>query len=183
MKGLKKRLKLPKEWPEWLESLRNYAASINEQLGAWPVRLVLTNGKWFIVFKDPESTFSTRDTARVEDIVVFTSAEDVLQRSGEMFSLLEHHSVLEQQPELLPGELRSVLDVKGIERYAFALKLMYSVSPTEGTSKLPVITVLPMLLLKSSKSAWVRVTSGSDARQLPTEYTREHLEYHLLRLA
>jgi hypothetical protein len=44
-KGLRKKAVLPKEWPKWLESLRDYVKSVKSQTGEYPLRVVLTNGE------------------------------------------------------------------------------------------------------------------------------------------
>ena len=178
-KGLRKEKKLPRDWPDWLASLADYVNSIKAQTNTFPVRAVLTNGDWCIVFRDPEATFSPTGIVRSEDIIVFISSDDILGRAGEMFSLLEHQTVVGGIDELVPGQLPFCVDVNLIERLAFALKLRYSVSPTAGSSSMPIVTVVPIVLARSFDNSWIRISGGGQPRQLPGEYTPEFIAHHL----
>jgi hypothetical protein len=178
-KGLRKEKKLPREWPDWLGSLRDYVNSVKAQTNVFPARAVLTNGEWCVVFRDPEATFSPLGTVRSEDIIVFVSPDDILGRSSEIFSLLEYQIVVGGTEELVPGQLPASVDVNLIDRLAFALKLRYSISPTAGSSSMPIVTVVPIVLARSFDNSWIRISGGSQPRQLPGEYTPEHIAYHL----
>lgn len=178
-KGLRKKTMLPKEWPKWLESLKDYVKSVKSQTGEYPLRVVLTNGEWCVIFVTPAKSLASDDDVTPEDIRVFISSQEMLQNAGEIFSLLEHHRVLGKAPELKPGEMRSVMDVNQIERLAFGLKLRYEAPPTVGISSLPFVTVVPLVLARSVGYSWVRISGNERPRQIPDEYTPQHLTFHL----
>ena len=178
VKSLRRRIKLPREWPDWLDSLKDYVRSVKAEMGAYPSRAVLTNGDWCIIFASPENTFARDDGGRSEDILVFRSSDEILQRAGEVFLALEHHQVLGTVADLTPGELRFVVDVDQIHQLAFGLRLRYVVSPTASQSDVPIVTVVPLVLARSADYSWIRITGQTHARQLPPEYTEEHLSFH-----
>jgi len=179
VKSLRGRAKLPWDWPDWLDSLRDYVRSVKAQMGAYPARAFLTNGDWCVIFASPENTFAKDDGGRPEDILVFKSSDEMLQRAGEVFLALEHHQVLGTAADLTPGELRFVVNVDQIQKLAFGLRLRYVVSPTASESDVPIITVVPLVLVRSADYSWIRITGQTKARQLPPEYTDEHLSFHV----
>jgi hypothetical protein len=179
VKSLRGRTKLPWDWSIWLDSLKDYVRSVKAQMGAYPARAVLTNGDWCVIFASPENTFAKDDGGRPEDILVFKSCDEILERAGDVFLALEHHKVLGTAVDLTPGELRFAVDVDQIRQLSFGLRLRYVVSPTAGESDVPIITVVPLVLARSATYSWIRITGQTNARQLPPEYTNEHLLFHV----
>jgi hypothetical protein len=178
-KGLRNKTKLPRDWPKWLESLRDYIKSVKTETGEYPIRAVLTNGNWCVIFANPEAAFAREDEVDPEDIRVFVSSDEILRNAGEVFSLLEHHRVLGRAAELLPGEMRSVIDVDQIDRLAFGLKILYEARHTAGSSRLPYITVVPLILARSGEYSWIRISGNGRPRLMPDEYTSHQPALHL----
>lgn len=50
-------IKLTGDWNKWLETLRDYVRSVKNRSGQLPLRVVITNGEWLILFLDPENAF------------------------------------------------------------------------------------------------------------------------------
>ena len=53
------------KWSEWLETLRDYCKSLVDRGGLPPKRLVITDGEWWIIFRNPEAAFVTGQTIAV----------------------------------------------------------------------------------------------------------------------
>jgi hypothetical protein len=178
-KGLRKKTTLSREWPKWLDSLKDYVNSVKSQTGDYPLKVVITNGEWCVIFVDPEKLFASDEDVVPEDVRVYLSTDEILRNAGEIFSLLEHRRVLGKASELTPGEMRFFIDVDQIERLAFGLKLRYEIAPTAGISLLPFVTVVPLVLARSIDYSWIRILGNDHPRPLPDDYTAQHLLHHL----
>src|SRR5712691_5464840 len=96
---------LMREWPKWLATLRDYIGAVHEKANQPPRRVVLTNGKWLILFLDPFDAFLKKGAPNPDSIFVFENRFDIEQRYRELFRYLEHGAVVEETPGLTLGEL------------------------------------------------------------------------------
>src|SRR5262249_26286423 len=88
---------LTNEWPEWLRTLKDYVQSIHAKCNQVPKRVVLTSGRWMIIFIDPADSFlptGSRDAGR---ILAYELADEEWNESGdfvenynEIYGWLEH---------------------------------------------------------------------------------------------
>lgn len=163
------------EWSQWLENVRDYVRSIAARAEA-PGRVVITNGDWLILFRDPWDAFLDEGTRDVNRILVFNDRNDIERRFTDIFRFLEHQHVLESLPPLTPGELPFYASGQDISRVMYGLYLRYI--EQEGVyQRTPVIKVAPVVLLRTRYGAWLRVESPPKDYELPRD--RKRLSKHL----
>ncbi len=83
------------EWAEWLRDLQTYVASIGEQGQATLRRVVITAGRWLIVFEEPVAAFIQPGIPSVSHIHCFVSLEDIVERHGALFRLLHRQRLVD----------------------------------------------------------------------------------------
>ena len=160
---------LAREWNEWLDTLRDYVRSVQQAQGKTPLRVVITNGDWLIIFLDPADAFLVGGTKNPARIAVFSGSgggapdgqPEMERRYGEVFEHLEYHKVAGKAPPMSIGTLAFNVEGKNVERVMHGLRLRYSSSPTNfGES--PSIWVSPVIFIRSRFGAWLMLDSGAD---------------------
>ncbi len=171
------------KWNEWLEDLRDYVLDVQDKSHAIPKRVVLTDGRWFILFTDPVDSFSPSGSRDPNRIFAFIYEDDrnhkrdeFADRYNQIFELLEHQRVLGETPPLTIGELRFHLSAEEVAGAMYGLRLIYVEKPGLYEAS-PIIEVTPVIVLRSTRGAWVRVESGKE-EEVPHRY--EQLSDHIL---
>ena len=167
---------LAAEWNKWLNDLADYVRSVTEQTGRTPRRVVLTNGKWLILFLDPYDAFLEDGKRSASRILVFENQHEIENRAMEVFRHLEHQRVLGETHELEPGELLFFVLSSEICRVMHGLHLWYYEDPG-GYKPRPAIKVAPVLFLQSHYGAWLRLEIPTNDYPLP--HRRSELQGHL----
>jgi hypothetical protein len=169
-------------WNEWLEDLRDYVLDVQDKSHAIPKRVVLTDGRWLILFTDPADSFLPSGSRDPERILVFIyeddgnrKRDDFAGRYIEIFELLEHQRVLGETSALTIGELRFHLSAKEVVGAMHGLRLIYIEKPGLFAAS-PIIEVTPVIVLRSTCGAWLRVESGKE-EEVPHRY--ELLDNHI----
>lgn len=159
--------KLTDEWKEWLDTLHVYVQSVKKQSGVAPGRVVSTNGKWLILFANPEQTFLDSSISSSADIYIYKDFEALENRANEIFQLLEYKNVLRnilgKTPSLSLGEVAFELQPSLIESTIHGLKILYIEEPGFFDAS-PVIKVMPILLIRTKQGAWFRIESKQEER-------------------
>ena len=62
--------------------------SLATHFGHSPLRAVITNGSWLILFTNPGHTFF-EDIIDLEDITIYSDSSDILKRAAEIWEYLE----------------------------------------------------------------------------------------------
>lgn len=166
--------KLTDEWNEWLTTLADYSNSVMEKSTA-PLRVVITNGSWLILFLDPASTFSNKNEAEPEGILVYENFEEMDRRSTELFENLEYFKLSRETRAFAIGELLFNFEKTDITELMHGLRLRYS-EPEGVYERSPSICVAPVLFFRIRTGAWFRV-EGPKQFVLPHE--NESLSKHL----
>ncbi|HVQ39352.1 MAG TPA: hypothetical protein VMS31_17565 [Pyrinomonadaceae bacterium] len=177
------------DWNEWLDTLRDYVQSAYDQRGKVPHRVVLTSGRWLIIFTDPANSFLSGGTRDPEKILVFTAEGDdegnrdlIEQNYGEIFNWLENQRVLDEIPPLTVAEVTFYINPDDIHRILHGLQVLYIEQPDfhEGPSVAlsvsPIIRVMPIIFLHSRFGAWLRVYSD---RKIAIPHDDAELANHL----
>jgi hypothetical protein len=68
--------KLTGDWNRWLAELKDYIRSIHTKTKQVPKRVVMTNGEWLILFRDP-TAFLSDAACPPEDILVYGDADAI----------------------------------------------------------------------------------------------------------
>lgn len=89
------------QWVNYLRDLRDYVSSLDELGKATLRRVVITAGRWMIVFREPVATFVQEGLPSSEHIVCFASLDDILRRHGEVYKLLHRGRLTDTLPSTL----------------------------------------------------------------------------------
>jgi hypothetical protein len=173
---LRNHLDAPHPWNEWMLALREYMQDVFHRLGAFPKRAAITNGNWLVVFANPENAFGLDGSREAAYVHVFANPDQIDERYEGVYKLLAQRQVAERADEIEPGHLPGMISADKVESLTHGLRLYYAPTRT-ARQEAPVISVLPLILLKSTDNAWVRVAHTGDAILLPDKY--ENLAAHL----
>lgn len=170
------------KWNEWLKDLRDYVLDVQDKSHAIPKRVMLTDGRWLILFTDPADSFLPSGLRDPNRIFAFIYEDDenhkrdgIAGRYIEIFELLEHHRVLGETPALTIGELRFHLSAEEVAGAMHGLRLIYVEKPGLYAAS-PIIEVTPVIVLRSTRGDWLRVESGKE-EEVPHRY--EQLSDHI----
>jgi hypothetical protein len=169
------------QWSEWLASLRDYARSVHAKARQTPRRVVLTNGKWLVLFLEPDDAFVKEPPPKPNRILVFPYRSDIEQsdielRYTELFRHLEYGIVSREMSGLTPGELPLHVARDAIDRIMHGLRLRYIEQPGIYQPS-PVIKVAPVIFLRSRYGTWLRVETPPGDYEVPHQPGRilQHL--------
>lgn len=166
------------EWNEWLNTLKDYVQSVHSRGGHAPRRVVMTSGRWLIIFSDPTDSFLESGVPDPNRILVFTvddSRDLIAEHYDRIYYLLEHQHVLDEVPPLVVGEIAFHVTAGHIDRAMHGLRLLYIEEPGFLFAS-PVIKVMPVVFLRSSYGSWLCVESG---REVTIPHAPNRLSDHL----
>ena len=167
---------LPGEWSRWLKSAKDYTKSVFARTGYIPQRVVLTNGKWLVIFENPKNAFLGDGKPDVALIHTFESIDSLLHRANDVFLLLEHQRVLGGTPPLTAGDV--AFCIRGADVKSGMHGLRVCTSRVRGPySTLVHALVAPVLILRTTTGAWLRVEDSSAQFEVPSKDTQ--LDDHL----
>lgn len=174
---------LGKEWNEWLGTLRDYVRSVRDQCGHAPRRVLLTNGRWLIIFTYPADSFLESGSISPANVKVYREGNDgqpdeMEEKYEEIFGLLEHQRILGRIPPLTAGEVGFHLRPELIDRVMHGLRLKY-IEDQRLYSVSPMIHVSPVMFLRSRLGTWLLVESRIEE---PIPHSAEELSDHLNRI-
>lgn len=170
------------DWNKWLGTLRAYVELVVSRSGHVPRRVVLTSGRWLVLFVDPADSFLATGACEPDRVLVFGTEgggwgenDEISTRYNEVFSWLEHQRVLNEAPALTAGEVAFHVRPEEVNRVMHGLRLLYIEEP-DFLAPSPVIKVMPILLLRSRYGAWLQVESQT---RYTLPYRKEELVEHL----
>ena len=159
------------QWPEWLSTLRDYIRSVHARANQAPRRVLLTNGDWIILFLDPCDAFLEGGTYDAEHILAFSKRSEIEQRDTELFRFPEHGTVVGETSGLTPGELPFHVVGEDVDRLMHGLHLRY-IEQRRVYQLSPVISVAPVIFLRSRYGTWLRVETPPDDYELPHQHSQ-----------
>lgn len=162
-------------WSQWLATLRDYVRSIQVKAQRVPRRVVLTNGDWMFLFLDPADAFCSGTPPNPNRILAFFNRSDIEQRYTELFRHLEYETVSRETPGLTIGELLFHITGNDVDHLMHGLRLWYHEKP--GYTRSPIITVAPVIFLRSRYGAWLRVETLS--KDYEVSHQHDQLLQHL----
>jgi len=152
------------DWNEWLDTLKDYVRSVHTGSGHVPRRVVITNGRWLVLFVDPEDSFIAGGSCSPDNVLVFKDADDdtkppeIEERFEEVFRLLEHEHLLDRVPPLLASQLPFHLSSDLVDQLMHGLHVKY-IEQKGIYDVSPVIQVSPIMFVRSRVGAWLHVKS------------------------
>lgn len=144
------------EWSKWLDDLRDYVRSLHSRSGNVPVRVMITNGDWMVIFLAPDNAFLAEVEIDPSRIVVFSDWRDIDRRHAELFSHLEYSRVADQAPVLSVGDVGFHVDGQYVDRAMHGLRLKYS-EKAGNYASWPSISVSPVVHIRSQFGTWLRI--------------------------
>lgn len=139
------------KWNKWLEKVRDYF----NDTGRAARRVVITDGEWFLVLRDPLVTFSNPLAGGIDVYLGGDSPKDheVLERCDEFFLSLEFRRI--ELPVALPAAaLRFYVTGDVIARAFHGLRVRYC---DPGVYRRPSIAVAPIVVLVSHTKSVIHV--------------------------
>ena len=166
--------KLSGDWPKWLKDLKDYVQSATRR-SRCPRRAVITNGRWIVVFENPQDAFEEGGSCLHESIHVFEES-DFEAKFPRLYRLLEYSHV---SGHFVPVDVASVsmyMAVDAATMMMHGLRVMYIETPSHFEGLSPGIKVVPLLFIGSSAGTWLCVWSRKEL-ELPQETDKlsEHL--------
>ena len=92
------------KWEDLLKTLIDYVKRSKNEFGHAPARVVITNGEWYIVFKDVEATLLS-ENPNPDNIIVFKDLGDVESEAKKFYCLLNYRSLSGHIPPQHPSSL------------------------------------------------------------------------------
>lgn len=172
--------KMPGEWGEWLETLRDYCVSTKDKMGAFPKRVLLTNGDWYVLFLDPEDAFRPDGGRKVSSILVYENPAAVEQNAADVYSFLDHHRVLGQLPLLSVAEAPFYISGTDVVKAAHGLRLRYFAEPTLCGEPVPGLRVAPVVILFTAHGERAVIRNGPSEERIPER--EQDISAHLQRI-
>lgn len=161
---------------EWLSDVADYVASVERNHSGALRRVLVTNGDWFVIFLDPRVLVDPSTGCSRDQVLVFRDVNEVALQAGSAFQALEHQHVLGEVGDLNAGELPFAVDPSRLSEAMHGLRIAY-IQQRGVCAVAPVLRVAPVIFLRSSEGAWMRVASPPRDWQLPRDRTR--LDAHL----
>lgn len=158
------------EWRKILASTIDYVKRIVAAYGAAPVRFVLTNGEWFLVFSDVNATILPSDP-EAGKMVLFSDLSDVVARAGEFCALLGYQDLSGHIPPQHPGALPDFVpdgEVATCSRFV-------DVSYTRHGARQPLISASVGVWIRARRGAWILFQKNYDNQFLVLSDDRDEL--------
>jgi hypothetical protein len=153
------------EWSEWLTTLKDYVNSVFQNAGTAPIRVLLTNGDWVVIFTRPVDTL-LNGAQSPGDIVVFTNRVELETHYRVIFQLLEFQHVSGDVPYLSVSRLPFHVPASAVVNVLHGLRLRY-IEQNKIYSVSPVITLAPVLFIRTSRGTWITVEGPSQEYEIP----------------
>jgi hypothetical protein len=138
------------EWAEWLRDLQTYVASIGDLGQSTLRRVVITAGRWLILFTEPIAAFLHPGPPSVTDIHCFVSIEDIIERHDAVFRLLHRQRLVDTLALTMPvAEALTILAPCTISQ-VFRGVVVVTRETGGNRKRYPTRSVWPSLIVLSS---------------------------------
>lgn len=158
------------DWGQWLGDLRTYVASLGEDGQSMLRRVVITAGRWLVVFEEPIATFVYAGSANSSHIHCFASLESILDRHADIFKLLRRNLLVDTLPVALDvGHALAMLNPNSI---GDVYRAVIVVTTSSGASRRPYPTrsVYPAVVV-SSRGRLFAITEFRTPEEEPRDST------------
>ena len=110
LKAGRNELEILSSWKGWLTDLIGYVKSLLESEQKGLARVLITAGQWLIVFKRPYASFVADAALDPDDVICFSSFQEMETRSNEIFDLLNRAHLIDTLPLTIDiGEAHAVI--------------------------------------------------------------------------
>lgn len=149
------------EWAAWLNDLRNYVLSLGDLGQKTLKRVVITAGRWIIIFDDPFEAFIKSGAPSITGIHCFVSIEEIIERHKDIFRLLYRQRLVNTLSlTMTKGEALEVLNPQKISDIYRGI--VVATRDSGGNRKIyPTRSVYPALIVLSENNLFA-VTDYED---------------------
>lgn len=146
------------EWAEYLGDMHRYLQSMDSQGKASLQRVVISSGRWMIIFEAPCRTFLGDKSAEPELIHCFVDFEDLLAGSDDILELLHRERLVDTLPFVLDiADALSHIPADRIEQSFRGALVVTSESSGARRARYPTRAIYPALVVHSG-SRWFAIT-------------------------
>jgi len=143
------------DWPQWIDDISGYLKGLHHQRKNVPSRVLITNGDWIIVFENVEDAFISESYPSRTKIHIFEDHHAVIEKAGQILELTAYSELSKYIPPQHPSALHKFLN--GMEEITCSHALLIYYNPiAKGHHARPKISVALVILVMSSRGAWVR---------------------------
>jgi hypothetical protein len=159
---------LIKSWDGWLKTLVDYIRSLH----ATPIRVVMTDGNWLIVFEDPVNAFIDAGAVSASGISIYENRDTIRHAASVVFESLNYNRMVPFGRPLEAAQIPVVIGPADITHAMRAVLVTYVSTPT-GLEVVPTVHMVPEMLLHRKEGGWFRVRRNEkfrlphEAREMP----------------
>jgi hypothetical protein len=145
------------EWRSYLQDLRIYVQSLDAAGRNTLRRVVITTGKWLVIFKDPVATFVDDGLPDAKGIHFFSSVDEIQTEVEQIYLLLYRQCLVDDIP--LTMSVADALRWMRRERIDGYLRAALVATTTSGPKKRPYPTrsIYPALAIETGGRVFVVV--------------------------
>jgi hypothetical protein len=184
-RGLANPEKLGAEWSRWLIQVRGYARAVRARCGAWPERVVVTNGDWMIIFEKPEGAFgeekpsdATAPRSSFSAIRVVPRLASVYESAHIIYQSIAYRQLVGTLAFWAPAQLPFYISAAGVDGVLHGIRVF--TGKKRGHAKIePTVYVKPLIFLRTLQGGWFRVHEESEDHEFEVPYSSESLGHHL----
>ncbi|HYO53752.1 hypothetical protein [Archangium sp.] len=145
------------QWVDWLKDLRTYVTSFGEAGRSTLKRVVITAGRWLIIFKNPSAAFIDGGAPDRSEIHCFVSPKEFVERHDEIYNLLARRRLIDTLPLTMNlGEALQILEPAAMTK-AYRGVVVATRMTGVMRSEFPLRAVYPALVLLSGGRAFAVV--------------------------
>lgn len=141
---------LPSAWCDALGRMCDYVRRLEATYGAAPARCVITNGEWFLIFKDVTATLLASDPV-ANEIAVFGDLSEIAARAEQFLDLLSYQSLSGHVPAQHPAALCEFIP----EGQEAVCARVIDVSHVRHGERQPLISVRVGIWVRTPRGAWI----------------------------
>lgn len=138
------------EWADYLRDLRNYVRSLEADGCTTLCRVVITAGRWMVVFTNPVATFGRQGRPEIAHVHCFANMQEMLAGAGRLFDLLHRSILVDTLPLALSIEEALAFLKPGTIEASFRA-VVVATSGTSGAlrDRYPTRTTYPAQIVRS----------------------------------
>ena len=168
------------QWAAWLDDLRIYVRSLSPIEHFTLRRVVITAGRWLIIFTDPLAAFLDEGPPNPGGVLCYVSLDEIVERYAEIHRLLARRRLTDTLPLTLTlGEALQVLEPTAVSEVYRGVVVATRMSG--GVRReYPTRAVYPAMVLLSGDRAFAVVDYNGEPAEEPRD--ADDLEDFLMRL-
>lgn len=162
-------------WHDYLKQVHGYVSGLYLRHSHSVARVVLTSGRWMVIFRDPMATFVGPGSALADQIAVFHIGGYVAASTA-ILRLIGRPYVAPEAPRLIrPTQLPAFAPGARILRTFRGLHVYHEAQRNRFSGPQPVIRCTPTLIVQRDDQKLIGVMDETERVDLPMFDLAEHL--------